>query len=191
MRRFFDAWRCAVGRPVLNKNNRNSLCAELLYETLGNVLFVEITRDPVYVVQSLIKSRELIQGSRFIGWGLASRETAGTGDVYGYIDDIVAQVCSVRARLQSARDRIPSEHYVSVDYDEFCKEPTEVVARVAKRVWGDNAQWQPLPRIPPFKSTNQRALPDSEFSRIVAAADRYLNSTSKHDPAVDDRVPRD
>jgi hypothetical protein len=189
MRQFFDAWRCAVGTPVLNKNNRNSLCVELLYETLGNVLFVEITRDPVYVVQSLIRSRELIQGSRFIGWGLANRETARMGDAYSYIDDIVAQVCSVRALLQSARRLIPGEDYLSVDYEEFCREPSEVVARVARRVWGDGAEWQPLPCIPPFKSTNQQAVPDEEFRRIVEAVGRYLDDGPKRDVAIADRAP--
>ena len=172
MRQFFQTWNAAFGQPFLNKNNRNSLCVELFDQHLAQPFFVEIRRDPVYVIQSLIQSREAVQGSKYVAWGLASEDSDPDRDAYGYVDDIARQVHTVEQELDAARQTVDPARYVRISYEDFCANPAEVVATVYRRIWGQDLPQEAVQDLAPFRNTNRQRLPDEEFQRILQAVTR-------------------
>lgn len=177
MKRFFDAWAEAFGQPFLNKNNRNSLCVKLFTETFPNMYFVEIRRDPVYVTQSLIQSREAVQGSKYVAWGLGSQDSDPSQNPLGYVDDICAQVHQVEQELDEGKGLVDPDKYIQVRYETFCENPQSVVQAVSKQIWGNELPESELTGLEPFKATNRQKISDEEFERIQACvASLYSNA---------------
>ena len=70
---FFNAWLTTFEKPFLNKNNRNTDCLNLLAESLPTAYFINVQRDPVSNVQSLIAARERVQGDKKAAWGVCRK----------------------------------------------------------------------------------------------------------------------
>ncbi|GAB4416558.1 MAG: hypothetical protein OHK0039_26020 [Bacteroidia bacterium] len=172
MQRFFDAWHEAFGKPFLNKNNRNSLCVDLFNRSFQQVVFIEIRRNPIYVIQSLIQSREVVQGSKYVAWGLASEDSDPDRDPLGYVDDIAQQVHTVEAELDVARGGVDPARYLRIWYEDFCEDPAAVVQQVYRQFWGDELPAAQFADLKPFRNTNVQRLEDAEFGRILAAVAR-------------------
>lgn len=169
MRRFFDAWLTSFGRPLLNKNNRNTDCMPLLASALEHSWFVVVRRDPVFVVQSLLVARQRIQGSKAIGWGLNSRDQDPARGPQGYIDDVCEQVVGIDAKLARSAEQIGAERVIEVSYERFCEDPLRVVQEVRRRIWGTSPRDESLrPRLGSFRNTNAVVLEPDEFARIKA-----------------------
>jgi len=166
MRRFFDAWQEQITKPFLNKHNRNSMCVPFLNKTLANVYFIEIYRNPIFVIQSLIKSRLEIQGNKRAGWGLMNVSTERAKDPLGYIDDIAKQVYTVEMELKEARKEVNPNNYFRISYEKFCKDPKAAVLQITKKFSGIDLSDYELSNLEPFESTNTQRVTNDEFERI-------------------------
>lgn len=164
MQTFFRTWYQHMGQPFLNKNNRNSLCVELFLKAFPKVHFVEIRRNPIYVIQSLIQSREAVQGSKYVGWGLGTKEES---DEQSYIRDITQQVYGVAQQLNQARSLVPTSQYTYLHYEAFCARPHRVVEEVYHQVWQKDPDQLKLPSLTAYPHTNHQKLADAEFGEII------------------------
>ena len=174
MTRFFDAWLSAFGKPFLNKSVRNTDALSVLAATIRNPYFVCVKRDPRMVVQSLILSREHVQGSKTYGWGLYSREEAIHSDPLGYVDDVCRQVMEMEAQLARAKEELGPERFLEVDYEAFCREPRRAVHAVATLVRDVRIREQRLKELQPFQPSNQSRLTTEEKARM----ERVLQTAS-------------
>ena len=171
MRRFFGAWMTAFPGPLVNKNNRNSLCMSELATILPSAFFVVVERDPIYVAQSLYSARIRIHGDASIGWGLGAEHRPDRRD-----DDGVSSVCdqviqmTERTRLEIAS--VPPGRLIRIRYEDFCAAPRKEADRVASAVRtfaGVAMEPDPLvyPSMPDtFPSGNRRELDDRIFSSM-------------------------
>lgn len=184
---FINTWHAYFKKPLLNKNNRNSLCiSEFEKATKGNVYYVVIKRDPVYVVQSLIQSRETVQGDKRVGWGLGANESFDPllveNDPYFYVDEICEQVFAVNNELSDELEQVDPSRYIQVSYEDFCQNPSAIVQEVSQRVFGKYLAENSVKGLDPFKNTNRQKLEDEEFERILQKVsqlnDRTLSLTS-------------
>ncbi|MCG8591455.1 MAG: sulfotransferase [Proteobacteria bacterium] len=166
MRRFFGAWEAALGRPLLNKNNRNSACMRLLAETLENAVFLELERSPVYVAQSLLIARERIQGSAERGWGLGAQPTSARERGCTPEEDVSTQVRDVFETLARERTGVPSERLVRIQYERFCEDPAALVAAVSERFFDIPLPSSARSELGPFRVGNERRLPTASFERL-------------------------
>jgi hypothetical protein len=182
MRRFFRCWFAAFPAPFVNKNNRNSLCVPLFESTLDHVCYLEISRDPVYVAQSLIRSRAVVQGDKRAAWGLASRDTVPSDDPLGYIDDICQQVFDVEQDLHAARSLVDPARYLKVSYEAFCDKPGDVVQATAKQLLGLETAASTASTLRPFRNTNKQTVGDDEFSRIRERTAELRRTVSNAQP---------
>ncbi len=167
MQSFFNAWHERMREPFLNKNNRNSLCVDLFRAAFEHIHFVEIRRNPLYVVQSLIQSREAVQGDKYIGWGLATKDSSDSKEAYAYIKDICEQVKAVETTLDEARSRVPEGQYTYFSYEDFCEDPSSVLTEIYQKAWPIDAPKLKLDGIKAFKNTNRQKLGDEEFQAIL------------------------
>ena len=166
MRLFFRAWSAAFPLPFLNKNNRNTLAIPFLEANLDHVQYLEIRRNPIFVVQSLILSRVAVQGSKYIGWGLKSTDSDRRGDPLRYIDDICEQVYEVEKSLDEAKLKIPTQRYLSVSYEDLCSKPKAVIQQVSDFLGIPHPNPDELKDLQPFQNTNIQRLDDQEWDRI-------------------------
>lgn len=166
MQEFFHHWRRESGVPFLSKNNRNTLCIEQFENAFDDTVFVEIRRDPVYVVQSLICAREFVQGDKRNAWGLASSDSYSSGDQFGYIDDIVEQVWRVDSILDEAARKIDGRRYIRLRYEELCARPGDAIAAVREAVLKEKSPPISDSGLTQIRNTNRQVLPDTEFARI-------------------------
>lgn len=176
MRSFFDACYAEFHRPMLNKNNRNTDCIPLLADVFPNAYFVGLRRDPVFTAQSLLLAREHIQGSRFVGWGLGSRDSERRPGATQYIDDVCLQVHTIDRKLDHAKQLLGSRRFLEVDYEGFCADPARTVEQVYKRVWGEQYDVAGLRHsLEPLPVANRVRIDPADFRRIEACiADLYV-----------------
>ncbi len=179
MRRFFGAFEAAFGGPIINKNNALAICADVVAAVLPTAHFVCIRRQPLYAVQSILGTREFIQGRREAPYGVGDPEYAGRPG-----EDPIAEVCAQvlyhDRRLEEHRRTLGPERFWVIEYEEFCRAPHVVVERVA-----DEILKIPLDRaavraaLPPLHSTNRSKLPPHEHERIEATLARLAARPQK------------
>ena len=180
---FLQSWNATMKRPLLNKNNRNSLCIPAFEAALPNqVYYVHIKRNPVYVVQSLIRSREMVQGDKRLAWGLGSENVdngASVEDDLSYIDAICRQVHQIEEKIEKATEQIGKGRRLVIHYEDFCNDPARVIADTYRMVFGAAYDPAQVKDLKPFKHTNVQRLSDREFERIRSSMDKITSASSK------------
>ena len=168
MRRFFAAWTQTFGRPLLNKNNRNTDCVALLGRVMPEAFFVVVRRDPVYVAQSLLIARQHVQGDKRRRWGLHSLDQTRETDPLGYVDSVCRQIVEIERKLAEDRQTLAARQFIDVQYEHFCQNPADSVAEISSRIWGATMDTTTLRRELDLGggSFNQRRVTPEEFERI-------------------------
>lgn len=153
--RFFDAWRTLHPMAVISKNNRNTALMPSLAKSIDGVRFVVVHRDPVYVAQSLIEARQMVQGSTEIGWGLAARSG---GDP---IEDVVRQVQQISALIENDAPT----RAIHIDYEHLCEDPATVIKTIAEEA---SVPLRNFREVLPMKPANTDRLERSVLDRLRA-----------------------
>lgn len=166
LRTFLTAWHAAYEKPFLSKNNRNTSCMTQLAETLDSAHFIVVRRDPRLIVQSLLRSREVIQGDRSVGWGLSSESTRKGDGPLADVDEVCRQLGRILVDYDRQRQAIDPARLLEVDYEAFCRDPADFVQRVA--AWLPVALRQPaaLAKLPRFTAAQRDELTDAERERV-------------------------
>ncbi len=185
MLQFLATWTHTFNRPLLNKNNRNTLAMAALSRVLPNAKFVVLTREPSDIVRSLIRAREFVQGSRSRAWGLAAMETDDESDPLRYVDDVCDQVGSIEERLRQELCETDASRVFEVDFDKMCESPLAALRAIAALA--------DIPLRPNCEAATQqlkqpirRPLTDGEEQRIAECLDQNggvtNTSSSNRDP---------
>ena len=183
MQVFFNSWLQVTKKPFLNKNNRNSLCAPLFDALFDNILFIEIYRNPVFVVQSLIMSRRKVQGSDKIAWGLLSNDSDESDDPLHYIEGICRQVYRVDQVIARGREKINPNKYIRISYEEFCNDPENLIRKVGLHTKIPIQEPKSLKGLKFSTNSNTQRLNDDEFNRICKCVDQLYAKDLSLKPA--------
>ena len=165
MTSFFNAWLSTFKKPFVNKNNRNTDCIELLAAALPNSYWVLVTRNPFFVAQSLIQARANVQGSKQVGWGLRSR-TSDSADPLGYVDDVCDQILAINRRLDQARSAVGPQRLLEVNYEDFCRSPTDYVEQIIRRLPPVTKRFPAAENLAPFAVSETIKLDGPEAARV-------------------------
>lgn len=131
MKRFFDAADHLFNRPLINKNNNLVLSAHLVAEALPHARFICLTRRPRDLAQSLYRARCEIHGTPDAPYG-----PSGTRAVDS-VESVCRQVTYFDRLVEEQQRRIGVERFRVVPYESFCRNPGELVERVACEELGD------------------------------------------------------
>jgi hypothetical protein len=129
--------------PLVNKNNRNTDCIELLASALPSAHFLLVRRDRRATETSLLRARRLVHGDVRHAWGLRSRDALDADDARAAVSE---QLDTIEARVAAARLVLPTDRITVVDFESFCTDPTDVVARCAARL-GVAPPERPIPEF--------------------------------------------
>ncbi|MEZ6130320.1 MAG: sulfotransferase [Planctomycetaceae bacterium] len=168
MRRFFAAWTSTFNKPFLNKNNRNTDCIHRLAEYLPNARFVVVRRNPVFVAQSLIQAREVVQGDKSVGWGLRSRSADETQDPLAYVDEVCRQVTAIDTDMDQQLATVDSNRVVEITYETFCEDPKWTIRKIVSAFDGlELAPSMSLEELTAFQISKKNLLTPEEQSRML------------------------
>jgi len=172
MRRFFGAFEAAFGGPFINKNNALAVCADVVAAALPTSYFVCVRREPFFNVQSLLGTREFIQGGRKAPYGVGDPAYAGRTDV-DPIEEVCAQVLYIQRRMQELQKLLGPERFWIVDYEEFCRAPYAVAERVADEILKIKVDRDAIrAAAKPLESTNTVRLSPEDREKVEATLAR-------------------
>jgi len=173
MRRFFGAMEQLFARPIVVKNNSLNAYAGLVAEVFDRAFFICMTREPLFLAQSLLQARLDIHGRNDVPYGLAGTPGA-RADSTDAVEDVCRQVLYHQQVIQEQQSHIGAERFWIVQYEAFCQDPSALVDAVAVRVLG-----QPRPpktRLPPFPTSNTVRIDPERFRQIAATLARLGHS---------------
>lgn len=174
MRRFFGAYEAAFGKPILTKNNALATGAATIARALPTSHFVFVRREPAYAAQSILRAREVIQGSRNALYGVPDPGRRDVGrDAATPIEAVCAQLAYHDRRMREQAAELGPKRFWVLEYEDFCRTPERIVERVGREILGvpvDGAAVRAA--LPAFSSTNRVTVAAPEFEEICATLAR-------------------
>ena len=140
---YFRGLQKAWGRPVITKNNRNTLILEAIYNSIPNVFFVLVNRNPADVIQSTMQASRDFFGTDETIWGLRDDKSFDPENYKDKLDAYCHQYLDLEDSIRKALNKLPAEDYSVVQYEGFCEDPAtfqkEIMAKLkAKYELPDN-----------------------------------------------------
>ncbi len=176
MRQFFGALEAVYQRPVLNKNNSLNVVAHVVADALETARFVCVTRDPLYLAQSLLKARLEIHGGEQHCYGVAAPEdrTDPTPDPFR---QVCRQALYHNALAQQQLSAIGPDRFWICSYEQFCERPADLIAAVADQWLGrPPLTFNPHGEVQGLRASNSRKLPPADFERLSNTLAKIANS---------------
>jgi len=164
MREFFKAWYAVFNLPFLNKNNRNLDCLSLLAESFPEARFIVVRRNPILVVESLLKSRTIVQGDATHAWGLMSETAPESSTPLEILEMVCDQVVRIEQRLQDQLCKIDEDRWHSMWYEDFCRNPADTARHIADNWFGARTlNTLALDELPELHANSTVTLDDPEL----------------------------
>ena len=170
LKRFVAAWTHATGKPLISKNNRNTVAMERLARHLPDAKFVVVTRDPFFIAQSLLRARTWVQGDARRPWGLQATgvacDRAESGELDPVVDAVCKQVSEILACIEAQLKEIDSDRWAVYDYQSLCEDPAGFVRQVASRWQVGLRPDRDLSELQPLNASNKVAVEKKVADRI-------------------------
>jgi hypothetical protein len=165
MIRFFGAFEAMTGMPALNKNNSLDVQAAPVGEALPTARFVCVTRDPIFLAQSLLVARSDILGDEQRAYGVDDPDAPAGLDP---IDDVCRQVRFHGREQQRQHQLLGPERFRFVAYEKLCVDPAAHIREIATALDLplDEAR---LAGVEPLGLRNRVRIPPADFKRIEDA----------------------
>lgn len=122
---YFSSLYEAYKKPILTKNNRNSLLLPFFNKAFKNALFIIVRRNPVAVIRSTIEASKDFFGKEGLLWGLYPNSEFDTNNYENLIESATVQFLMLNKILNEQIKELNEGSYLMVDYDEFCANPKE------------------------------------------------------------------
>jgi len=169
MLRFFYAYLNAHQKPLVCKNNSLNVRASKIAGTLKNAQFICLTRDPVFLAQSLLKARNDIHGNVHISYGIGDPDSTTTQGS-AYIEDVCNQVLFHETKIREQQRTIGADRFWIISYESFCREPEKLVQRVSERILDTPVDPKELRKtLKPFHIANTVKVSPGVFAHIKKA----------------------
>ena len=131
MQQFFDACAAQFKLPILNKVNNLVASAHLVDDVLTDCRFICMSRDPLYLAQSLYQARIDLTGDMHRPYGLHHKRFAQQTDP---VQSVCEQVRFYQELAERQQARIGDDRFWIVSYEQFCQNPQHLVDRVGKEI---------------------------------------------------------
>ncbi|MCP4360269.1 MAG: sulfotransferase [Chloroflexi bacterium] len=166
MVRFFGAYEVAFGQSIVAKNNNLNVCASIVGEHLENAHFICLTRDPLYLAQSLLLARMDIHGDMQIPYGVSEAEDQ---DAISYVENVCRQVLFHEQKIREQQALIGPDRFWIVSYEELCADPQLLAQRVAAEVLDLAVDAADIERnVRPFQVHNRVRVAPALFADLEA-----------------------
>ncbi len=143
------------GRPFVNKRIRNSVRIEALAEIFPTAIFIQCTRDPLDIAQSIYIARthdfpfqDKCTKDPSQWWSSVKPREYETIVKKGLIEQVCEQIYFVEQHIDRARDALGDDRFLEIDYKSLCQAPRREIDRVIEFMNANNAPTCILKPIP-------------------------------------------
>ena len=131
---YFSSLYKAYNRPILTKNNRNSLLIPVFRKVFKNGFYVIVKRDPVAVIRSTLEASKDFFGNGDLLWGLYPNSEFDTNDYENIIEAATVQFLMLDKLLDNQIKDLEIDSYIIVDYNEFCANPMQFQKNLVEKL---------------------------------------------------------
>ncbi|MBS3807820.1 MAG: sulfotransferase [Bacteroidales bacterium] len=131
-RHFANIYR-ACHRPLITKNNRNSLMIDDFYRLFPNAFFIVVEREALSVIRSTVKASRDFFGMGNL-WGLLPDEMFDPDSFENMQEAATVQYLELKRKIGVQLQNLPEENYVKVSYEEFCRNPEHVQQHILEKL---------------------------------------------------------
>ncbi len=165
--------------PFINKNNSNSLRIGALARLFPAALFVYVSRDLSDNVRSLLEARRA-HGTTLNDWWGARPPRFWRHSFCSETEQVVFQIRDLENEIETELRRLPDGHGLEVPYEEFCRHPDELLARVDAAYGRLGVTLRHPPAVSPSSIRVAHPPADDDLQRVVAACDNLWRETLPH-----------
>jgi len=162
-------------KPFVTKGSLMQLNLDYFSERLSNLFWIHITRDPIYVMQSILTAREAFYGDRSIWWSSKPKEYRWLKDMDVH-HQIAGQVFFTDKAIEDALTKLPDDRWMAVQYESFCNNPIVVYESLHKKYMAlDFDLHEEYLGATSFKASNEIRLPASDIDALQTAYTSFQN----------------
>lgn len=155
----------AFGKPVAAKGILLQYDIERLAEWLPTAVFIHTRRDPFFNVQSLLRVRERVMGSKDEWFSVKPPE-------YDWLRDkdattqVAGQVLFTNRAIETALNHLPPERVLRIGYETFCENPAETWNALRDRMTSMGLALNEYNGPNSFANTNEISCTEEEAAAI-------------------------
>jgi sulfotransferase family protein len=159
----------AFDKPLVLKGLIINWNIPFLSSILDKVLFIHITRHPLYNSQSLLKARTSFFGSSKQWYSFKPIEYENLKDLDPF-EQVAGQVYFTNRAIEKGLAQIDNSRWIKVRYEDFCKAPEKLFNNILKKFakQGYSTKWN-YTGSKGFKSTNLIRLNQKDLNKIIGA----------------------
>jgi hypothetical protein len=145
-------------------------------------LFIHMKRDPAYVVQSLLESRQKFFGSEEMWYSVKPPEYEWLKDREP-VEQVAGQVYYTCKATETGMAQVAEERQLTVDYEQFCAAPAEVWNAIRTKMAAQghalDAEYKGPAR---FETGNTARMPAERWQALQEAIVAIQQADMKHEP---------
>lgn len=145
-----------------------------LFEIFTNSIFVQVRRNPLFVMQSIYEARKAFYNSLDLWWSVKPKEFEELQhlDVY---KQIAGQIYYTERALADGLAQLPEKSQLVVEYEEVCQKPHDFYVKLRDKYREHDFDLLADVELPEaFSPSNRRRIPDGEFRKLAAAYDSFV-----------------
>jgi hypothetical protein len=147
-----------------------------LYELFNNCIFVQVRRDPLYVMQSIYEARKSFYNTLDIWWSVKPKEFPELQhlDVY---QQIAGQIFYTERALTDGLSQVPDKSRLIVEYEEVCQNPYGFYGMLREKYKENQYELPDDVRLPKgFSPSNKIRIPQAEFQKLAVAYESFADT---------------
>ncbi|MCI0621612.1 MAG: sulfotransferase [Acidobacteria bacterium] len=169
----------AMKGSFLNKYVPHSVHVRLLDQIFPGCLFIEVYRDPVDNVRSIVRARADGQDDT-LGWlAVKPREW----EQYRNADDVMracAQVCYIHQNIEQDAGVIGRGRRLIIDYSKMCREPRSILEEVVSFFESHQVKLRIKDGVPEsFRASVDKRLDEDTERMIAESVEKLWNEKAK------------
>ncbi len=125
----------ALEKPLAMKGMLLNWNIPFLNEAFEKVIFVNLKRNPAYVVQSMLEGRQKYFGTESLWYSFKPPEYAWLKDLPP-VEQVAGQIHFIRQAVDAGIAQVGSERALTLHYEDFCQNPASVWAALVEKMAG-------------------------------------------------------
>jgi len=117
--------------PFLNKNLYNSFRIDKIQEIFPNAVFIHITREPIYIAQSLLTARRKLYGNYASWFGLRPLDYDKIITIEDPFIQVYYQINSINKSIKNLTGNLPI-NLINIKYENLCNDTSNVLEKIEK-----------------------------------------------------------
>lgn len=162
-----------IQKPIATKAFIIQYNLRKLYEIFNNCIFVQVRRDPLYVMQSIYEARKTFYNTLDIWWSVKPKEFEELQHVDVY-RQIAGQTYFTERALADGLAPLPAQSQLIVEYEEVCQKPDEFYVKLREKYREHEYELPSDVKLPKaFTPSNQTRIPDAELQKLAVAYEGF------------------